>query len=231
MNKTLLLTALVACSAATAKAQQWTTQNFSDAEFIDDYTGEIFNPLGCFNHVSANGKYAVGYDDQDYTSPSGNAFLWRSSNPAMLEQISTTRDRISACDVTNDGMIVGGFEKREDPETDAIQYPGYKPLDGEWVKLPVPEEYSTYFAKSRSFSEEARAVTPDGEWIAGGFHYRTGVKETIVGTLDVTIQPVVVWKKEGGSYVMHACYTDLGKAGNNYIFDNGEWKLSDKDVN
>ena len=231
MNKTLLFTVLAAGCASAANAQNWTTQNFANVEFVDDFTGEGFNPLGCFNHVSANGKFAVGYDDQQLANETGNAFLWRASNPTELEQLSTTTDRISACDVTNDGMIVGGFEKRTDPEENAVQYPGYKPLDGDWVQLEVPDSFSTNFAKSQNFTEEARAVTPDGQWIAGNLHYRLGTKETILGVSDVCIQPVTVWKKEGEGYVLDTCYTELGKAGNSYLLDNGEWKLQDKDVN
>lgn len=235
MKKQLLFAAMFAFACTSANAQ-WNQKSFFGVKFYDEVYEETWSVQGFFNHVSANGMYAVGCDDSGESTNTGGAFMWKLSAPDELEQLSTTLDRITACDVSNDGTIVGGFEKRdpENPETKVVQYPGYKPLGGEWVALPVPDEYSTSFAKSRDFSEEARAITPDGSYIAGNFHYKTGEKDLSkfgLGVTDITVQPVTIWKKEGSEYVLQACYTDLGKAGSSMVYDNGELKTVEHEVN
>ncbi len=234
MKKVLLLSSALALVASAVNAQDnWTKQSFDEVQFYDELYGEYWTVHGVFNHVSANGKYAVGCDDTGESTSTGGAFMWKLEKPTELEQLSTTSDRISACDVTNDGTIVGSFEKRDDPEKKVVCYPGYKPLGGEWVQLPVPEQYSTYFARLRDFAEEARAVTPDGKFIAGNFHYKTGEKDVLGQIVDVTVQPVIVWEKQGEEYVIKACYPELGKAGESLVFDEetGELKTVDHEVN
>ena len=231
MKQILLTVTLGLAAVATANAQ-YVNKSFQNTEFHDAVYGETFTPAGVFNHVSANGAFAVGADQSQITSNYGGAFLWRKSNPDKLEQLNTEHDRITANDVSNDGIIVGSFEKRADPDEEDVAYPGYKPVDGEWVKLPVPDSFSVAYAKSQDFAEEARAITPDGAVIAGNIDYRVGwTYNTVFGRSEKVVTAVTLWKKAAdGSYCLDTCYTELGKAGQSLIYDNGELKTVDHEV-
>lgn len=237
MKKNYFMALALAAVTSSVQAQSdgdWGTYDFKDFELVDDY-GEgvtnVYYPIGAVNHVSGNGEYAVGYDVQKLISNTGGAYLWKRSEPHKLFQLGILQNRTSACDVSNNGIVVGTFENRTDQETQVVAYPGWRHVDGaQWNQLPVPAEYSTYFAKSSDLSEEARAITPDGKYIAGGFHYKTGEKEVFGQVVDVAIFPVAVWEKSGDSYELKNCYTELGKAGNNMRYVDGELKTMDKDV-
>lgn len=217
MKKIYLLSVGFALSLGAAQAQQLTTCNFGEVEFVTDYGEFGFDSYPCagvFNHVSANGQYAVGYDSQTVTSETGSSFLWRRSNPDQLEQISTSTDRVSATDVSNDGIIVGSFEKRSDIYTQDIAYPGFKHVDdAEWTKLPVPEDYSLYYAEWMSFSSEARAITPDAQFIGGHLNIKVGEAEFQGSKFDRCHELPVIWKKTEDGYVIDQLFTDLGAPG------------------
>ena len=217
MKKIYLLSVGFALSLGAAQAQQLTTCNFGEVEFVTDYGEFGFDSYSCagvFNHVSANGQYAVGYDSQTVTSETGSSFLWRRSNPDQLEQISTSTDRVSATDVSNDGIIVGSFEKRSDIYTQDIAYPGFKHVDdAEWTKLPVPEDYSLYYAECMSFSSEARAITPDAQFIGGHVNIKVGEAEFQGTKFDKCHELPVIWKKTEEGYVIDQVFTDLGAPG------------------
>lgn len=140
----------------------------------------------------------------------------------------TLQNRISACDVSNDGIVVGSFEQREDIDTKASCYPGYYDINvGKWQQLPVIDEFfSEYYAIRMSFANEARAITPDAKFIAGNYQYKIGEKEG----RDVVIYAATLWEKVGDEYVIKNCWSDLGNAGNNYVLEDGEFKTLDKDV-
>ena len=217
MKKIYLLSVGFALSLGAAQAQQLTTCNFGEVEFVTDYGEFGFDSYPCagvFNHVSANGQYAVGYDSQTVTSETGSSFLWRRSNPDQLEQISTSTDRVSATDVSNDGIIVGSFEKRSDIYSQDIAYPGFKHVDdAEWTKLPVPEDYSLYYAEWMSFSSEARAITPDAQFIGGHVNIKVGEAEFQGTKFDKCNELPVIWKKTEEGYVIDQVFTDLGAPG------------------
>ena len=217
MKKIYLLSVGFALSLGAAQAQQLTTCNFGEVEFVTDYGEFGFDSYPCagvFNHVSANGQYAVGYDSQTVTSETGSSFLWRRSNPDQLEQISTSTDRVSATDVSNDGIIVGSFEKRSDIYSQDIAYPGFKHVDdAEWTKLPVPEDYSLYYAECMSFSSEARAITPDAQFIGGHVNIKVGEAEFQGTKFDKCHELPVIWKKTEEGYVIDQVFTDLGAPG------------------
>lgn len=231
MKKSLLLVALFAAIAAGMRAQtDLTVHSFADATWADDEFGETYTAVGNFFHVSSNGQFAVGYDDQEIGSTQGGAFVWRHEYPDSLEFINTSANRISACDVTDDGVIVGSFEERDPSTMEAtVCYPGWKTPDGEWTALPVPEEYSTGQAKTYDFMSEARAVTPDGNYIAGyiplvvGYNSKWG--------WDIVYTTPIRWKKNGDTYEIAQTYTKLGEAGESYLYNDGELAVCDDDMN
>lgn len=157
MNKLLLTcacaTALAFYAPQTVNAQDYLEQDFKDFPIVDPEYGDEQNAAGCFQHVSSNGKYAVGYDDAQIRFNLGGAFLWQLSDPTELTPLGTTCNRISACDVSNDGIIVGSFEQREDEEKATVAYPGWRTITGDWQQLPVPAGYSLTQAKTEDFSQ------------------------------------------------------------------------------
>ena len=109
MKKFLLACACVGSlalsSAQSVNAQTMVTQSFQDFMISDPYYGgETMGATGYFQHVSSNGKYAVGYDDSQINFQLGGAFLWQASDPTELTPLGLTYNRISACDVSNDGI-------------------------------------------------------------------------------------------------------------------------------
>lgn len=165
----------------TVNAQDYLEQDFKDFPIVDPEYGDQMNAAGCFQHVSSNGKYAVGYDDAQSRFNLGGAFLWQLSDPTELTQLGTTYNRISACDVSNDGIIVGSFEQRENEEKPTVAYPGWRTITGDWQQLPVPAGYSLTQAKTEDFSQEARAITGDGKYIAGHASIKVGEKTILEG--------------------------------------------------
>lgn len=222
MKKKLLLSALLLSGATCAQAQL-TVHSFENTTWQDSW-GESYYAMGNFFHVSANGFYAVGYDDQEQSSSTGGAFLWRRDIPDDIEFINTTDNRVSACDVTNNGVIVGSFEERDEDGDATVCYPGWRTTDGVWHQLPVPEKYSTSYATDNSWGEQARAVTPDGKYIGGYVDLVVGQKEIPAQgwLLDVIYTTPVLWEKNGDSYDLKATYTDLGAAGKSYMYRDGE---------
>ena len=225
MNKFLLSTALVSMlmgGASSVSAQSLKTVNFDDVLFYDAELEENKTVGGHFMHVSANGKYAVGYDDAGLTTDLGNPFLWMRSDPKNLTQLCTTANRVSASDVTNDGVIVGSFEQREDPEKQAVCYPGWCTVDGEWNRLPVPEKYSEYYSINEDFMSSARAVTPDGKFIAGHIPYTMGFKEIGGMKLEKMHTAPILWEKQGDKYVIKYVLVNPGAAGKSMLYKDGE---------
>lgn len=228
MKKFLLACACVGSlalsSAQSLNAQTMVTQSFQDFMISDPYFGgETMGATGYFQHVSSNGKYAVGYDDSQINFQLGGAFLWQASDPTELTPLGLTYNRISACDVSNDGIIVGSFEQREDEEKNAVAYPGWRTVDGDWQQLPVPAHYSQKQAKTEDFAEEARAITADGKYIAGNLSLKVGEKEILEGTLmEIIHDSPVLWEKQGDSYVLSAVYDQLGQPGKNKLYVDGK---------
>lgn len=233
MKKFLLIPALLFAFAGGMKAQL-TVHDFKSSSWEDSWD-DTYSAMGEFHHVSANGQYAVGYDDQDQSAENGGAFLWKRSTPNEIEFVNTTSNRISLCDVANDGMVVGSFEER-DPETDesTVCYPGYKTLDGTWTALPVPEGYSESFATDYSFMDEARAVSPDGKYIAGNAYIKVGEKDLTkfgFGVVDIVYLTPLVWEKTGDEYTLKSEFIGLGDEGKSYVYSDGAFVKCENAVN
>lgn len=194
---TAVALAMAAFSQNVAAQGTGTTYDFSDYMFDVPEVGQT-SINGYFHHVSANGKYAVGYDDV-YTPVS---FIWNGDKPADLELIEPLDVAISACDVTNDGVVYGSYEYVEDGEEysygDGETYPSYMTTDGVWHKLPVPENFSNSYAKSYTLMNEARAVTPDGKFVAGNVYVVTGTKWSDVFNKDLEVVSLVPCLWEDG---------------------------------
>lgn len=243
MKKQMLysLAFAIMCGTTVANAQESTTEKTYD---FDNTMFTIVNKDGTFteeimlsgiiNHVSANGEYGVGYDNRGLTTNTGGAFLWKKSEPDKIELISNSYDRVFANDVSNDGIIVGGFEIRPNSETQGLQLPGYKHIDdAAWTPLEIPTEYSVRNAKGYDYAEEGRAITPDGNVIAGHIHFKIGEGEFIGRPIDIAVAAVTVWEKYGDGYKMRNCYTDLGKEGNAFFYnqETGQFEPAGMEVN
>lgn len=227
MNKLLLTcacaTALAFYAPQTVNAQDYLEQDFKDFPIVDPEYDDEQNAAGCFQHVSSNGKYAVGYDDAQSWFNLGGAFLWQLSDPTELTPLGTTYNRISACDVSNDGIIVGSFEQRENEEKPTVAYPGWRTITGDWQQLPVPEGYSLTQAKTEDFSQEARAITGDGKYIAGHASIKVGEKTILEGMVAPILRDCpILWEKKGDSYVINTVFSKLGQAGHNKLYVDGK---------
>lgn len=225
MRKTLLLSVALLCAAANADAQDYTTQSFASVTF-DDYYGDLVQTYGIFNKVSNNGKYAVGYDITTYQTLA--AYLWKRENPTQLYHLNQTLNRVSMMDVSDDGVIVGSFEERDYSNADAamknaVTYPGTCDLDGNWTQLPVPANYAVKNARSEDFTEQARAITPDGKFIAGNLSVKVGERDlgADLGTLDVVYDLPVLWTKGAEGYELTQVYGGLGRGSK--VYKDGAW--------
>ena len=85
--------------------------------------------------------------------------------------------------------------------------------DAEWTKLPVPEDYSLYYAECMSFSSEARAITPDAQFIGGHVNIKVGEAEFQGTKFDKCNELPVIWKKTEEGYVIDQVFTGLGAPG------------------
>ncbi len=221
MKKNLFLTAtLLFAIALGTVAQNYTKYSFSHVTFPDD-SGTEMNVYGYFSKVSNNGKYAVG-TCVDQALPNV-AYMWSSENPKTLTNINSTANRISAFDVTNDGMIVGSYENRSNMTEEDVMYPAYRTTDGVWHKLPVHKNASTYFMTNNiEFTNSARAVTPDGKYIAGQGHLVVGKTwvEAMGKESDVTALIPYLWERNGDSYKM----TAFDNLTNNSLYYNADIK-------
>lgn len=201
MRKHLLSSlALSAVLSVPGAASAQTVYDFQKLLF--DYDGGQSCMYGALYHVSANGKYAVGYDEEFVPL----AYIWCADDPTQLEILGGDDGlRVSACDVTNDGTVVGSWEDLPEGEGKGVCYPAIKTQNGEWTALPVPDNYSEYQAKNQSYANEARAVTPDGKFVVGNLLLETGEKDPVFGQNKVNRLPVL-W--EDGE--IKKVYDDLG---------------------
>lgn len=225
MKKHLMI-AVVMLSMCTAMKGQ-TLYDFSTFIFYDTVDSMDVTPLGVFYNVSPNGKYAVGCDNAQMNCK--ESYLWQSDEPEELQILNIAPTRISTIDVSDNGTIVGSFEDRGDSlDNKAVAYPAYKTLDGDWVTLPVPDNYSEYQAKYNSFAEEARAITPDDKYIAGHVHLIMGYNSTF--DYDIVYPTPLLWEKTDTGYVLKATYTALGDSGKSYLLVDGEPVLQEGEV-
>lgn len=116
--------------------------------------------LGDMYGISDNGTYAAISDVENLI-----AYLWDADNPDVFTDISCDKSlteslpssqRVrgtSACDISDDGIVVGSIYYADGHEMPAY-YNGT-----EWIALPV--------LKGALNTNEAIAITPDGKTIAG----------------------------------------------------------------
>lgn len=233
MKKSLLLSTLLLCGTMGAQAQ-WNLYKLGNQTWVDTY-GDTYEAWGEFLHVSGNGQYAVGYESGNLVVDNGGAFLWQRSTPDALEFINTTDNRILACDVTNDGIIVGSFEERGEDGEEAVCYPGYRTTDGIWHQLPVPDNFHLGYAKITPYSycdKDARAVTPDGKYIVGPVFLNYGEKEIPAQgtTLPINYLQPILWEKTDDGYAIKQAYTDLGAAGKSYLYEDGQLVKAEEEM-
>lgn len=189
-----------------------TYYNFADTKWTDadGYDNEVL--FGAFNKVSANGQYAVGYDDQImYTT-----FMWDKSNPSTITLVNTDYNRkIFLHDVANDGTAVGSYESSM---TNGMR-PAYM-QEGEFSVLPVPDDFSESYSQGGMGIDNARAITPDGKYIVGHVYISLGeVESPLGGTIERVQLLPVRWTLNGFMYSLTDEYRDLGAAGQSMLFN------------
>lgn len=194
---------MASLSCGASAQEEATLYNFNDAVFIiEGYETPV---CGVFNHVSNNGKYAVGADDQI----SMTSYYWSADAPDVINMAwDPSRGYSTLNDVTNDGVMAGSVDSLLTGETYVRQWPATFTLDGGWKLLPVPENYSS--DQSNEFNSMrtincVRAVSSDGKYMAGQVYVSTGEIDEDFGIEIVKLLPVV-WENNEIKKV----YDDLG---------------------
>lgn len=214
MKKLLLLAAMASLACGASAQEEATLYNFNDAVFIiEGYETPV---CGVFNHVSNNGKYAVGVDDLI----SMTSYYWNADAPDVINMAwDYSRGYSTLNDVTNDGLMAGSVDSLLTGETYVRQWPATFTPDGGWKLLPVPENYSS--DQSNEFSSTrtlncVRAVSSDGKYMAGQVYVSTGEIDEYFGIEKVYLLPVV-WENNEIKKV----YDDLG-INTFYVYDISE---------
>ena len=158
--KKFLLSVCLCVAVGTAVAQDLKEAKLYvpsfDAEYMEGMFGTIYG-------VSANGEYAVGYDDFIGSC----AFMWSryTGNFEVIELASMLMD------VSNDGTAVGNYWV-EIPGTDTgaiASRPGYY-KEGVWKSLPILRD-ETALVEATGDSDDmngcATAISADNKFIAG----------------------------------------------------------------
>lgn len=218
MKKTLLLAAFCAALLPATAQKNYIYQGFNDFTWEDEI-GDSYKTWGQFLHVSANGKYAVGYDNSDWATCA--AYAWTLDDPKNLTRINTDAHEVGLYDVSDDGLMVGSaYDENSEDCLPAVRQFG---ANG-WTMLPLDEKA---IGGGYSYSNNANAITPDGKYIAGSYYIGTGeYKTTIFGTTEISYLTAALWERQDdGTYTTAATYKNLGKQ-ENFLFDeeNGDWK-------
>lgn len=127
-----------------------------DAEYMEGVFGSIYG-------VSANGEYAVGYDD----FVGSCAFMWTRST-GEFEMIDLASMMM---DVANDGTAVGNYfvEIPASEDGSFASRPGYY-KNGEWKPLPIYRSevlLTPATGQSDDMNGCAMAISADAQFIAG----------------------------------------------------------------
>lgn len=127
-----------------------------DAEYMEGVFGSIYG-------VSANGEYAVGYDD----FVGSCAFMWTRST-GEFEMIDLASMMM---DVANDGTAVGNYfvEIPASEDGSFASRPGYY-KNGEWKPLPIYRSevlLTPATGESDDMNGCAMAISADAQFIAG----------------------------------------------------------------
>lgn len=197
MKRLLLLSALVATSALAQTG--YTTYDFTSNVFPitnEDGYEDVSFLFGYFNHVSANGRYAVGTDEELMK----RAFLWCADDPENIEMFGESTSEVALYDVTNDGTLIGGIRNSE-----GIMYPAYKPQGANWQILTRGmEKLCLDMAVDDYVNMALRAASPDGRFMAGSFYMETGEYSDTGWPVSYLVP--ILW--EDGK--IKAVYDDLG---------------------
>lgn len=127
-------------------------------------------PLAGTLRVSDNGKYAVGYDDENggFTYAAYLVDVETMKMTYLNDYTGSKNDGLKVFDVSDDGTIVGTFLNHYTSSTgrDSLVWTiGYKPLNGDWVDLPLPEKANKKWLSYFSDSPDGRLISPDGKVI------------------------------------------------------------------
>ena len=127
-----------------------------EAEYMEGMFGTIYG-------VSANGEYAVGYDD----FVGSCAFMWSRATGKFVEIDLATM----LLDVSNDGTAVGNYwvEIPGNENGAVASRPGYY-KDGVWTSLPIlrnEAELTEGLGDSDDMNGCAVAISADNKFIAG----------------------------------------------------------------
>lgn len=172
-------------------------------------------PLGGTLRVSDNGKYAVGYDESSEMTYAGYIIDVETMKITYLNDYTGSKnDGLKVGDVSDDGTIVGAFPNHYTSSTgrDSLAWAiGYKPLNSDWVELPLPKSILTKYLNLYSYSPEARLISPDGKVICAMIWVSYGSEE------DNTYRSVwapVVYHLDGDTVTMQEPdYTKLTHQG------------------
>lgn len=189
MRKLLLLAAMAGLACGASAQDEAKLYNFGGVNIeIDGYPTPV---AGTFNHVSSNGKFAVGSDSYITFS----SFYWTIDNPEeMTIACEMSKGYSSLNDVTNDGVMVGSVDSLLTGESYVRHWPATFTADGGWSLLPVPEGYSVN--QSYEYSDMrnlncVRAVSSDGKYMAGQLYVGTGDVSEDYGSEKVHLLPIV----------------------------------------
>lgn len=172
MKKTLLF-GLLAVLGATAVQAEETPQVYYP--IADDEKGDY--TLGAVTGVSANGKYAVINDNDNFLS-----YLWDITNPTVMTDIGGSQ-KVNAYDVNDLGMIVGEVRGAGGATRPIVI------KNGEIIMLPVlPTLLNT---------SQALRINNDGTVIGGVQYIKDPNNESGGG------YRACIWKLEGEEYVLY----------------------------
>lgn len=224
MKKILLIISL--CVALGQNAMSDNIVKSFKSYYSSEYQGE-YALTGCFQGVSGNGKYAVGYDDGVFDFIS---YLWNAENPDKLEYFYYS---CYMSDVADDGTVVGAALFKEGVNEGAPAY--YK--DGKWTFLPMHE---TCYGTDPGTNMAVR-ISPDGKYIGGIIccEHATGEQKKIypclwtrndaTGEYDLTVhnninlpdhQGFILYDmSDDGRYLVGRVFTGFGSTIPAYIKD------------
>lgn len=186
MRKQLLLSAALLLGIGASNAENTAT---GLGTYYDETDQAQYTLTGILRSVSANGKYAVGYDDGSSTN-----YITYFYN-VETGDLETFYDHYMH-DVANDGTVVGSMPFDENAGENEHRPGWYK--DGEWHALPT---LSTVYGKAAA-TNTAVCISPDGKYIGG----MTAVPHKTNPKLK-TVFPCL-WTKVGENYELEV-YNDI----------------------
>lgn len=214
----LALGAMLCFGSANVSAQE-TKLYFYDELVNDNFLG------GYFNKVSANGEYAVGYDDMF----SEATYMWHRSTGELVILNDASEKGEAVFDVSDDGAVAGSFFLKdktitvtslqgEEQTIKGVYVPGYW-KDGVVTELPVPEQTNLRYSNKFDYAPQAVAISADGKVVGGCVQYYDGKYYPVVWR-EGKMQEFSHLKLENQGFVMQ----DMSDDGNIIVgFAESEW--------